>query len=138
MTNVQAAIGVAQLEQLEAFIQVKTENYKHYESYIKNINGLSLFSFNERARNNHWFYTLLTNSNILTRDVLIQKLKERNIETRPIWKLIHTQSIYEENQAYFIEKAYTYWNQMINIPCSSNLSIEEIDYVIKELNGLYN
>src|SRR5690606_3431446 len=42
MTSLQAAIGLAQLEQLETFIQTKTDNYKHYKELIKEIPGLSI------------------------------------------------------------------------------------------------
>lgn len=129
MTNLQGAVGVAQLEVLENFIASKIKNYHLYEERIKKISGLGLIKYNPKARNNHWFYTLYIQSNTLTRDVLLEKLKEKQIETRPIWQLIHTQKMYVKNQAYCIEKAPHYVKHILNIPCSVNLTIEEIDYI---------
>uniref|UniRef100_UPI000A5EA9E5 hypothetical protein n=1 Tax=Clostridium sp. NkU-1 TaxID=1095009 RepID=UPI000A5EA9E5 len=51
----------------------------------------------------------------------MKQLKENDIETRPIWQLSHTQRMYENSQAYFIEKAPFYRNRVINIPCSTSL-----------------
>jgi perosamine synthetase len=129
MTNLQGAVGVAQLEVLENFIVAKIKNYHFYEESIKKISGLELIKYNPNARNNHWFYALYIQRNTLTRDVLLEKLKENQIETRPIWQLIHTQKMYAKNQAYCIEKAPHYVKHILNIPCSVNLTIEEIGYI---------
>ena len=62
MTNLQSALGVAQLEQLEEFIDIKIKNHELYKSRINNINGLTLLEYNYKARNNHWFYSLYINN----------------------------------------------------------------------------
>ena len=135
MTNLQAALGVAQLERLEDFIQIKKENYQYYDDAINSMEGFALLKFNTRARNNHWFYSLFLQNNTLNRDNLMKKLKENGIETRPIWQLIHTQKMYLKSQTYYIEKAPFYWNRVINIPCSTNLLIKDIDYIIQTLKS---
>ncbi|WP_070001149.1 LegC family aminotransferase [Cellulosilyticum sp. I15G10I2] len=136
MTNLQAALGVAQLEQLEAFIAVKIKNYNHYKSKINVASGLSLLAFNPKARNNHWFYALYLQAERFERDRLMQKLKENKIETRPIWQLIHTQKMYLKNQAYQIEKAPYYLSRVLNLPCSINLKAEEIESITHILGSL--
>ncbi|WP_368490389.1 LegC family aminotransferase [Clostridium sp. BJN0013] len=133
MTNLQAALGVAQLERLEEFIEIKIKNYKLYKSRINNIKGLTLLEFNNNARNNHWFYSLYIDNNSLDRDELLKYLLKNQIQTRPIWKLIHTQRPYIKNQAYKIEKAIKYYNRVLNIPCSTNLKRENIEYIISIL-----
>ncbi|MDR3594090.1 LegC family aminotransferase [Clostridium sp.] len=133
MTNLQAALGVAQLEKIEEFIKIKVKNYELYKSNINNINGLKLLEYNNKARNNYWFYSLLINDYKLDRDNLLKYLLENNIQTRPIWKLIHTQKPYRNNQAYKIEKAINYYNKILNIPCSTNLKQESIEYIIDTL-----
>ncbi|BAH07233.1 LegC family aminotransferase [Clostridium kluyveri] len=133
MTNLQAALGVAQLEGLEEFIEIKIKNYKLYKSRISNIEGLTLLEFNNNARNNHWFYSLYINNNGLDRDELLKYLLKNQIQTRPIWKLIHTQRPYINNEAYKIEKAIKYYNRVLNIPCSTNLKRENIEYIISIL-----
>lgn len=138
MTNLQAAVGVAQLKSLEEFISIKEQNYYIYKEYLDNIKGLQLLDFNSHSRNNYWFYSLIVNPNEygLTNIELMQKLTTENIETRPIWSLIHTQIPYKNNQNYKIEKAVSYQNQVLNLPCSTNLTKEQIIYVILTIQKL--
>ena len=69
----------------------------------------------------------------IDRDELLRKLNEANIQTRPLWRLIHKQKPYLDNQAYRIEKAEFYEDNLINIPCSSSLSEDEVLRVIDTL-----
>ncbi|MBU5676662.1 LegC family aminotransferase [Alkaliphilus sp. MSJ-5] len=135
MTNLQAALGVAQLEQLEDFIKIKSENYKFYDEQIVNIKGLSLLNFNKNTRPNYWFYSLIIDKDKygLDRDGLLMKLINKKIQTRPIWGLVHNQKPYVNNQTYKIEKANNYINKILNIPCSTNLSFEDAQTVIDAL-----
>ena len=125
MTNMQAALGLAQLEQLEGFIRTKQDNYSRYCE-----NGIRLMPFRDDVRSNRWFYSYLTDR----RDELIQFLQERKIQTRPVWHLIHELKPYSSNQAYRIEKAKEYWRRIVNVPCSTNLTREEVDDVCRAIN----
>lgn len=136
MTNLQAALGVAQLEKLEEFIAIKTKNYHFYKDRINAIEGLSLLDFNSKARNNHWFYSLYIQKESLTREDVLKKLSENQIQSRPMWQLIHTQKKYLKNQTYQIEKAPYYLKRIINLPCSTNLKTEDITYIIHLLERL--
>lgn len=124
MTNLQAALGLAQLEQLEKFIEIKKGNYLEYQKQ-----GIPLLGFREGIRTNHWFYSYMTKQ----RDELMHFLNEHMIQTRPIWKLIHTLRPYALAQAYRIEKAFYYYDNVLNLPCSSNLSIEDVQTVVSEI-----
>jgi aminotransferase in exopolysaccharide biosynthesis len=124
MTNLQAAMGLAQLEQLESFIQIKKENYINYKNQ-----GIELLDFKDDIRPNYWFYSYLTNS----RDGLMDSLNTQGIQTRPIWKLIHTLKPYEASQSYKIERAFYYYDNILNLPCSSNLSKEDIETVVSTI-----
>ena len=72
----------------------------------------------------------------MDRDDLLRKLNDEKIQTRPLWGLIHKQKPYLGNQRYRIEKAGFYERNLINIPCSSNLSEEEIKIVVEKLKLL--
>ncbi|MBE5989771.1 perosamine synthetase [Lacrimispora xylanisolvens] len=133
MTNMQAALGVGQLECLEDYIHMKEQNYNYYREGLENFEDGKLMPFNEKARNNHWFYSLLLTNKALKRDSLMKQLKEAGIESRPIWKLNHTQTMYQSCQAYYIEKAPYYQNRIINLPCSVNITEADINYVIEAL-----
>ncbi|NBI70639.1 LegC family aminotransferase [Clostridiaceae bacterium] len=125
MTNLQAALGLAQIEQLEEFIEVKKKNYEIYCS-----SGMKLLPFKDGIRSNYWFYSYLTKK----RDGLIKYLDENGVQSRPIWKLIHTLKPYRDSQAYQIEKALWYYERVVNIPCSTNLTEREAAYVSELIN----
>lgn len=138
MTNIQAAIGVAQLEQLEDFIQTKKINYETYQKHIEGINGLSLLDFNKDTRPNYWFYSLIIDKQKygLDRDELLKGLDKKGIQTRPVWGLIHEQKPYERNQTYAIETASKLVQTILNIPCSSNLNVNEVIEVVDVIKDL--
>lgn len=125
MTNLQAAVGLAQLENLEKYIQIKTVNFKHYVDC-----GIKLLTFNSLIRPNYWFYSLcvepLSTKNNLK---LMEYLQVNNIQTRPIWYLNHEQKPYLSCQSYKIEKAYYYFHRILNLPCSSNLTSVDVQRV---------
>lgn len=132
MTNLQAAIGLAQLEELESFIQTKENNYKFYKKNIEDIRGLSILKFEKGIRSNYWFYSLFIDLDYpLNRDEIIKYLAYKKVQVRPIWGLINEQLPYVDCQEYKIEKAKIYWKHVVNIPCSSNLSNEDVQYVIE-------
>lgn len=136
MTNLQAALGLAQLEQLEDFIKIKEENYKLYKKKIEEIPGLSLLNFKENTRPNYWLYSLMCEDDYpLNRDETIKYLSSEGIQTRPIWGLINQQKPYLDSQAYKIEKANYYLDHIVNIPCSSNLIKEDVLYVVECLKN---
>lgn len=126
MTNLQAALGLAQFEQLEKFIEAKIDNYNYYVE-----KGLNLLPFDDNLRSNHWFYSLVSED----RDGLIRYLNDNQIQTRPVWKLIHTLKPYKDCQSYKIEKALEYYEKIVNIPCSTNLSKQDIDRVVNEIGS---
>ena len=132
MTNVQAAIGLAQLEQLETFIETKTSNFKLYKALLEEVEGVELLDFTNNNRLNYWFYALAIDEEKtgFTVSQFIEALQERKIQTRPIWGLIHQQLPYQDKQAYAIEKAISYRKTIVNIPCSTNLSKEDVNDVV--------
>lgn len=130
MTNLQAGLGLAQLEQLETFIKTKNENYQLYKEEIKKIDGLEMIDFKDEIRSNKWFYSLNCDKFVLNRDELIKYFAENKIQTRPIWGLICDQIPYLGTRQYKIEKAKYYLENIVNIPCSTNLSKEEIRIII--------
>lgn len=126
MTNIQAALGLAQLEQLEDFISIKERNYKRYEELFEGFAGLRLLPFRDGIRSNRWFYSLYVDGFRLDRDELMRYLAENNIQCRPIWGLIHEQKPYRDARCYRISKARDYWANVVNIPCSTNLPLEDV------------
>lgn len=135
MLNLQAALGTDQIDRLEQFIETKTENYNKYREAIEGIEGLELVPFVDGIRANYWFYSVVVDKEKygLNKDELLEKLVASNIQTRPIWGLIHEQVPYVNHQAYQMEKSIWYHERVLNIPCSSNLTLEEVGFVIEKL-----
>ena len=129
MTNLQAALGLAQLEQIEKFISVKKNNYEYYNSL-----GIKLLPFRKNIRPNYWFYSYKT----FSRDKLITYLNENKIQSRPVWKLIHTLRPYKQEYFYKIEKADAFYNCIVNLPCSSNLKIVDVKRVADSIKKFEN
>ena len=140
MLNLQAALGTSQIDQLESFIKTKIKNYKIYKEELEKIEGLEILPFEEGIRANHWFYSLKIDKQKygIGRDELLQKLVGAGIQTRPIWGLIHQQKPYANCQSYEIEKALYYYDRILNLPCSSNLTEKEVYQVIEKIKEFKN
>ena len=137
MTNVQACLGIAQLERLEGFIAHKKALYDHYVEKLDGVKGLRILPFREDCtRSNHWFFSLYVKDFALDRDEIIEKLQAQGIQTRPVWALIHEQADYPRNEAYALDKALDYRKHIVNLPCSTNLSLEDCDRVIDAVLAL--
>ena len=138
MLNLQAALGTSQIDQLESFIETKIKNYEIYKEELEKIEGLEILPFVEGIRANHWFYSLKIDKEKygIGRDELLQKLVDAGIQTRPIWGLIHQQKPYSTCQSYEIEKALYYYDRILNLPCSSNLTEKEVYQVIEKIKEL--
>lgn len=140
MLNIQAAIGVSQMAELESFIERKTENYKRYTKNISGVSGLNLLPYSPSIRANHWFYAFEIDEARLgiSRNALMNELIKRGIQCRPVWKLCNEQKSYTNAEAYEITKATHYEKTVLNLPCSSNLNPEDVDYVCDVLLQIVN
>lgn len=138
MTNVQAAIGVAQLEYLEEFIKRKNANYDIYSKFLEGMESAKLIPYREKTRSNKWLYALDVNMKANKTDVqeLIEKCAGEGFQTRPIWGLIHQQKPYIRSAAYKVERAVYYSERVINIPCSTQITVDDIRFVAEKLKKL--
>ena len=137
LTNIQAAVGVAQLEQLPSILKRKKEIYDFYQSTIKKIEGLSLLKVPNYSNNNHWLNLLQIDSKgyNIECEVLMKRLEEHGIQARPVWKLNHEQKPYKDCQYYKVEKAKKLVKKSLCLPSSSNLSNEDLNKIVRILNG---
>ncbi len=139
MTNVQACLGLAQLERLEDFIATKIARYNQYKDALDGYHGLRILPFKTEAegvRSNHWFYSLYLGGTGLDRDTVIATLQDQGIQTRPVWALIHEQADYPRNEAYHLDKALDLRANIVNLPCSTNLSEADCARVIDAVKAL--
>ena len=134
LTNLQAALGLAQMEQLEDFIAVKERNYRLYKEFAQEVPGLTVKDFRPGTRSNHWFYALCCEKPYpWTCQQVIARLKENQIQARPIWGMIHEQLPYLQSHSYGIDRAKHYWDCVVNVPCSTNLTEADVRRVCEAL-----
>jgi len=140
MTNLQAALGVAQMEELPDFIERKQRNYQLYQELFKDYELGKLVTFRSETSSNQWFYSLeipMEKIHGTMRDI-ITRLEQKGVQTRAIWGLIHEQLPYKDAITYQIEKAVYYSKCILNIPSSTQLTEEDIRFAaerIKETLG---
>ena len=132
LTNIQAAIGVAQMEQLDAIIQKKKEIHNTYLREINKIDGLNIAPTPAYARNNYWLNLLQIKNSIyeINYENLREFLEKNNIQTRPVWFLNHNQKPYKKCQSYAIENAQILLKKSLCLPSSRNLEKFELEKII--------
>lgn len=128
MTNLQAAIGCAQLERIEEFIERKRKIARLYNSHLKNIPGITLPPGTPWAKSVYWLYSILINKPYPKgRDQLIELLLKENIESRPFFYPLHQLPPYKQKgnfpNANFLSKSG------ISLPSSCTLTDEEIEKI---------
>jgi perosamine synthetase len=138
LTNVQAAMGVAQLERLPSYVAAKRSNTQTYNSHFSHIAGLTLPKEADWARSNCWLYMVLISAKSFGESSreLSRRLKVESIETRPFWRPVHRQVPYLDCQSYRIEVADRLYEQGISLPCSVGLTRDQQDRVIGEIFAL--
>ena len=129
LTNIQAALGCAQLEKLDSYIKIKRDNFKKYEKLLADIDRLTLIKEPPYAFSNYWFYSLMLAPSLVTKESMLKSLGEKKIEARPLWFLNHKQKPYKNEPRALIKRADYYHRRIINIPCSVGISRKDIEYV---------
>lgn len=136
LTNIQAALGLAQLENLPKFLQKKREIFYQYKTSLEKMDCFAIASVPSYADNNHWLNVLRIQHNGYSEDIasLMERVAKSGIGTRPVWYLNHLQRPFKDYYSYKIENATKLINNSLCIPSSSNLSTLEQQKVINSLN----
>lgn len=135
MTNIQAALGVAQLEELPEFIRRKQNNFELYKKMFANFELGKIIEFRNGTSSNKWFYSLEINKDMVhaTMKEVITSLQKRGVQTRAIWGLINEQIPYQEEDTFKLEKAPYYATRILNLPSSTQITEDEINYAVEQV-----
>ncbi len=134
MNNLQAALGLGQLEQLDRFIETKRWNYELYRALLQKCSFGGILPFQDAGSANCWFYSFaLDEPSARLRDELIEHFAKNKIQARPVWKLNHTQRPFQECRSMPCPKAGRFYDRIVNLPCSSNLSEADVRTVCEVL-----
>ena len=120
MPNLNAALGLAQLENLKKFLQSKRKLFTEYYNKLSNIDSIKVLKELKNSKSNYWLNSIiLKKPSIKNRDKIIKLAKENNIYLRPAWRPLHMLRPYKSMPRMAIKNANVVYKSLINIPSSS-------------------
>ena len=143
MSNILAAIGLGQLEQLEEKVVQRRNNFITYKSLLSDVEGLHWSEEGADQYHSRWLTTVLINEAQFgaSRDKIIEALEARNIESRPLWKPMHLQPVFENREYVGNTISEDLFTTGICLPSGEDLSseqqsliIDKIKYILDETN----
>jgi dTDP-4-amino-4,6-dideoxygalactose transaminase len=133
MSNICAGIGRGQMEVLDDHIGLRRNVHEFYVKLFKDIEGVNVFKVpNANYFSNYWLSTILINpleTNEITRETLRLALESENIESRPLWKPMHLQPVFEKHPYYGKNIAETLFNNGLCLPSGSNMSPDDCNRI---------
>lgn len=138
LTNLQAALGVAQLEQLDRFIERKRAIARGYDAAFRGVEGITVMPTPPETEPTYWLYTILLKegTTVRERQAWIARLHEQGIGARPLWHPIHDLPPYQGCQSVEITCAPHLYARAVSLPSSVGLSDAEVQRcasIVKEL-----
>jgi perosamine synthetase len=138
MSNIQAALGLAQLERVDELIEMKRRLFSWYQEGLDGVPYITLNQEVEGARSIYWMSSLrLEETAPINRDDLIKRLKERNVDSRPVFPAISQYPIWPRQQQPQ-PTSLRIGLQAINLPSGVCLMKDEVMYVSKQIRELFS
>jgi len=133
MTNIQAALGLAQLERIDEIIQKKKEIFNWYREGLKGLENIKLNPEKEWAKNVFWMVCLVYEKfDEEKREKFMKELKNKSIDTRPFFYPCSMMPMYKQDN--FINPvSYDLYKKGINLPSGYNLTFENVSYICKTI-----
>ena len=130
LTNLHAAIGLAQLEQVERLLARKRAIAGAYEQTLRDLEGITLMPVSQETEPAYWLYTILlkAGTTVAQRDTVLDQLAAEGLEARPLWQPIHQQLPYQDPSytPFDITVAPDLYARAVSLPSSVGLSDEEL------------
>lgn len=132
MTNIQAAVGCAQMERLSSFVTVKRNVRQYYKMNLEELTRKGITFFPSTEESSCWFsgIVLPVGEALKTAKNICSLLKEDAIEARTFWKPVHLQKPYENCPKSDISVSENLWQRIVTLPCSTNITEEELSKVV--------
>lgn len=128
MSNVLAGIGRGQMEVLQERVEARRRNFEFYQSRLSDISGLTFLQEPEGTYSNRWLSCILTPS-FECRENIRLALELENIESRPLWKPMHTQPVFKGAKAYVNGVSEGLFERGICLPSGSSMELEDLERV---------
>jgi perosamine synthetase len=137
LTNVLAAMGCAQMEQLDPFVETKRKIANRYQEALASVPGIRLHREADWARSTFWMYTMLVEKSSdgpISRN-LLKELHSLKIQTRPLWQPIHLSPAHSTSEQIRRPVAEKLYHQALSLPCSVGLTEEDQARVIEAVTA---
>ena len=134
LVNVLSAIGVAQLEQLQSFIDKKIEISKFYRENLKGIGDINFQTIEKDIVSNEWLFTITTKK----MEQLLDFLNNNGVMSRPFWIPMNELPMYKD--CIYISKSNKsnkVHSRALSIPCSSGITDKELHEVVKKIKSFF-
>ena len=137
MSNVLAAIGVAQMEVIEARVAKKREIFEWYREFLDDVDEITFMPELESSRGNKWLTTMLFEKS--NHKKIMQALEEINVESRPLWKPMHMQKLFSNAKAIVDGTSEMLFTKGLCVASSTTMSKDDVkmicDVIKEKLNG---
>lgn len=133
MSNVCAGIGRGQMIVLKERVMQRRKVYETYLEQLADMPGITFLPEPKGYKSNRWLTTVLIDplrSNGITRETIRLALEKENIESRPLWKPMHLQPVFENYPAYINNTSEKLFDKGLCLPSGSNLILEDLKRVI--------
>jgi perosamine synthetase len=138
LTNLLAAMGCAQMEQLDKFVEAKRQIAKRYRESLISFSGIHLPQEADWALSTYWMYTVLIDQKVSGIDSrqLLRELATKKIQTRPLWQPIHRSSAHDASGSPACPHSDALYSQAISLPCSVGLTRADQSRVIDIISSV--
>jgi len=142
MSNIVAGIGRGQMEVLTERVKQRRANNQRYREFFRDIPGITFQSEpNTNYSSNYWLTAILIDPALtggISREDVRLALDAENIESRPLWKPMHLQPVYQGAKFYGTGICEKLFEQGLCLPSGSNLTEEEFDRIFEALSSIFN
>jgi perosamine synthetase len=137
LTNIQAALGCAQMEQLDQVLEKKRQIAARYNEVFQQVPGLSFMHEARWARSNFWMYAVLIDQAIYGADsrATMRRLASEAIQARPLWQPMHQSPACQRYQVLGGEIADTLHRNALTLPCSAGLTFDDQSRVLNAIQA---
>ncbi|OGR88457.1 MAG: hypothetical protein A3J74_01230, partial [Elusimicrobia bacterium RIFCSPHIGHO2_02_FULL_57_9] len=138
LSNIQAALGLAQLEQLQGFIARKRQIAAAYNKAFARFNGITPMPVIPQAEPTYWLYTILLKAKtpMDQRQDFIRRLEEKGIGARPLWHTLSDLPPFADCRAFEIEQSVDLYRRAVSLPSSTGLSDEDLKRCLSAVTQL--
>ena len=121
MSNISAALGCAQLENIQNILKAKRKNYHMYKKIFRKNKKIFLFKEPKGSKTNYWLISIRVENKKL-KNLILRKLRQKGYGLRSVWRPIHSLKIYKNCPRDSMENSNLIFNTTLNLPSGSKIN----------------